>query len=72
MDDDDRRIDIDDLPRSEEELSADEEQGVTGGGPTTGGILVGLSDGSVRFNTVGGSLGANKGDTVGGSRTEDP
>jgi len=71
MDDDNRRIDIDDLPKAAEELSDDEEQGVTGGGPHTGGVNVVLADGSVRFNTVGGSLGANKTDTVDGTRTND-
>ena len=71
MNDDNRRIDVDDLPKAAEELSDDEEKGVTGGGPTAGGVQVGMSDGSVRFNTVGGSLGANKGDTVDGTRTKD-
>jgi hypothetical protein len=68
MDDDNRRIDIDDLPKAAEELSDDEKQGVTGGTPP-GGANFALSDGSVKFNTVGGSVGANKGDTVDGTRT---
>jgi hypothetical protein len=67
MDEDNRRIDIDDLPKAAEELSDDEEKGVTGG---VGGLNVVLGDGSVR-NNAGGTLGANKGGTVGGSRTED-
>jgi len=47
------RISIDDLPKPEEELSAEEQNNVTGG----------LGDGSVRFisesissNTIGGAL----------------
>lgn len=67
MDEETRRIDIDDLPKTAEELSDDEEQRVTGGG---GGINVVLGDGSVR-QASGGSLGANKGSTIGASRTED-
>jgi hypothetical protein len=42
MDDDNRRIDIDDLPKAAEELSDDEEKEVTGGTPHTGGVNVAL------------------------------
>jgi prepilin-type processing-associated H-X9-DG protein len=61
MDNDNKRIDIEDLPKAAEELSADEEKGVTGGGPAIGGMNVCMADGSVRLNnTVGGSLSTNK------------
>lgn len=69
MTDENKRIEIDDLPRAEQELTDEEEKSVTGGAGThTGGILVGLGDGSVR-NTAGDSVGANKVEGIGGSRT---
>jgi len=55
------RVNIDDLAKPEEELSADEANNVTGG--HSGGVNVAMADGSVRFisssisgNTVGGTL----------------
>jgi prepilin-type processing-associated H-X9-DG protein len=60
MTDENNRIEIDDLPRAEKELTDEEEKGVSGG---TGGVNVMMGDGSVRFtvdstpvNTTGGSL----------------
>ena len=66
-DENEKRISIDDLPRAEEQLTDEEEKGVTGGG----GLNFVLSDGSVKFNTVGGSLGASRGNTIGGSLAGD-
>jgi prepilin-type processing-associated H-X9-DG protein len=68
MNDDEKRINIEDLPKAAEELSDAEEKGVTGG--HSGGINVVMGDGSVRQSS-GGTLNANKVITIGGSRTED-
>ena len=65
MNDENKRIDINDLPRAEEDLTDEEAKGVSGGG----GANFLFVDGSVR-NTVDGSLSTNKVDTIGGSRTE--
>ena len=61
MDETKNRINIDDLPKPEEELTTDEQNNVGGG--HSGGANVLLGDGSVRFvksttdgNTVGGTL----------------
>lgn len=59
MTDENKRIEIDDLPRTEKELTDDEEKNVTGG-----------ADGSVRFIAAG--IGeSTKGNTIGGSLTTD-
>lgn len=66
MDEENRRIDISDLPKPEKELSDDEEKDVTGGG----GVNALFIDGSVRFS-VDNSPGATKGNTIGGSLAGD-
>jgi hypothetical protein len=63
MSDEDKRIEIDDLPRATEELTAGEAEGVTGGGSS-------VPQGKVTFTID--NLGATRGNTVGGSLADDP
>ena len=64
MDDENKRIEIDDLPRAAEELTTEEADSVTGGAGT------GVPQGSVTF-TVDGTARATTGNTVGGSLADD-
>jgi hypothetical protein len=73
MNDDDKRINIEDLPKAAEELTDEEAKNVEGGsGDAYYGTGVYKSTDSGRTwsgNTVGGSLGSN---TIGGSLSGDP
>ena len=66
MDDDKKRINIEDLAKPEHELTAEEAKEVQGGLTKIGGgtlILGATSSG----NTIGGALGADRQNTVGGA-----
>lgn len=73
MDEENRRIDIDDLPTAQEELTDEEAKNVAGGltkvGPGT--LTLTNSNAHTSGNTVGGSLGAASGNTIGGSLAGD-
>jgi len=73
MDEDNRRIDIGDLPRAEEELTDEEAENVEGGLSKVGAGTLTLTNSNVYTpgNTVGGSLGAATGNTIGGSLAGD-
>ncbi len=70
MTDDEKRVNIEDLPMSEEKLTDDDAKEVKGGSARAGvGILKSTDGGATWGNTVGGSLGAN---AMGGSLGDDP
>lgn len=56
MTDENKRIEIDDLPRAERELTDDEEKSVTGGADgSVRSISIAIGE-STKVNTIGGSL----------------
>lgn len=65
MGDDDKRIEINDLQRSEEELTSEEAKEVTGG--VVQGNYIGTNVGGLTGTTVGGSIGSTVGTTIGGA-----
>lgn len=57
MTDENKRIEIDDLPRAERELTDDEEKSVTGGADgSVRSISIGVIGESTKVNSIGGSL----------------
>ncbi|HKO96477.1 MAG TPA: hypothetical protein VJU86_05780 [Pyrinomonadaceae bacterium] len=64
MGDDDKRIEINNIQRSEEELTSEEAKEVTGG---VQGNFIGTNAAGLTGNTVGGSIGSTVGNTVGGA-----
>jgi hypothetical protein len=64
MGDDDKRIEINNLQRSEEELTSEEAKEVTGG---VQGNYIGTNVGGLTGTTVGGSIGSAAGNTIGGA-----
>lgn len=73
MNDDEKRINIEDLPQAAEELTDEEAKDVQGGSSDSfygTGVYKSTDSGrSHSGNTIGGSLGAN---TIGGSLSGDP
>jgi outer membrane lipoprotein SlyB len=61
---DDKRIEINNIERKEEELTTDEAKDVSGG---VQGNFIGTNVGVFSGNTVGGSIGSDVGNTVGGA-----
>ena len=64
MADEDKRIEINNLQRNEEELTSDEAKEVTGG---IQGNYIGTNITGLTGNTVGGSIGSAAGNTIGGA-----
>jgi hypothetical protein len=73
MDDENKRIDIEDLPRAAEELTDEEARNVEGGLTKVGPGTLTLTNSNVYTpgNTIGGSLGTTSGNTIGGSLAGD-
>ena len=74
MNEDDKRVNIEDLPKAVEELTDDEAKQVEGGIDSRpgSGILKSTDSGRTWANTVGGALGSASGNTIGGSLSVDP
>ena len=75
MNDPEKRIDIEDLPKAAEELTDEEAKNVQGGMDSRTGMgVLKSTDGGRTWadNTVGGSLGSASGNTIGGSLSGDP
>ena len=56
MDEDKKRINVEDLQKGEEELTSEDARGVQGG---------------ARSNTIGGALRSSVGNTIGGATSDD-
>lgn len=70
MNEDEKRINIEDLPKAAEELTDEEAKNVEGGTFYGTGVYKSTDAGrTTSGNTIGGSLGAN---TIGGSLSVDP
>jgi hypothetical protein len=76
MNDDEKRINIEDLAKAAEELTDEEAKNVQGGGSDAfyGTGVYKSTDGGQTWagNTIGGSRGTLSGNTVGGSLSGDP